>query len=91
MDHGKLSELIMEQISYSVSQNCNLLNLKQEKIDVYTRISWDYFPHDHAQLRAYRWGEDGLLGISDEQCRLCFSLCLWNGNDPKYVSDTDFT
>ena len=43
---------------------------------------WDYFPHDHARSRAYRWGEDGLLGISDRQCRLCFGLALWNGKDP---------
>src|SRR6202522_2567760 len=43
---------------------------------------WDYFPHDHARSRSYRWGEDGLLGISDRQCRLCFSLALWNGHDP---------
>src|SRR5213595_2528482 len=43
---------------------------------------WDYFPHDHARSRAYRWGEDGLLGISDRQGRLCFGLALWNGKDP---------
>jgi hypothetical protein len=43
---------------------------------------WDYFPHEHARSRAYRWGEDGLLGISDRQCRLCFALALWNGRDP---------
>jgi mannosylglycerate hydrolase MGH1-like protein len=43
---------------------------------------WEYFPHDHARSRAYRWGEDGLLGISDRQCRLCFGLALWNGKDP---------
>lgn len=43
---------------------------------------WDYFKHDHARARAYRWGEDGLLGISDRQCRLCFALALWNGKDP---------
>lgn len=43
--------------------------------------SWGSFPHDHARSRAYRWGEDGLLGFSDRQCRLCFSLALWNGND----------
>jgi hypothetical protein len=43
---------------------------------------WDYFPHDHARSRAYRWGEDGLLGISDRQCRLCFSVALWNTRDP---------
>ena len=43
---------------------------------------WDYFPHDHARSRAYRWGEDGLLGITVRQCRLCFSLALWNGRDP---------
>jgi hypothetical protein len=43
---------------------------------------WDYFPHDHARSRAYRWGEDGLLGISDRECRLCFGLALWNGKDP---------
>src|SRR4026207_1582237 len=44
--------------------------------------AWNYFPHDHARSRAYRWGEDGLLGISDRECRLCFSLALWNGRDP---------
>ena len=43
---------------------------------------WAYFPHDQARSRAYRWGEDGLLGISDRQGRLCFSLALWNGRDP---------
>lgn len=43
--------------------------------------SWQSFPHDQARSRAYRWGEDGLLGFSDRQCRLCFSLALWNGND----------
>ncbi len=43
---------------------------------------WDYFPHDHARSRAYRWGEDGLLGITDRECRLCFGLALWNGKDP---------
>jgi hypothetical protein len=43
--------------------------------------AWDYFPHDHARSRAYRWGEDGLLGICDRQCRLCFSVALWNGRD----------
>jgi hypothetical protein len=43
---------------------------------------WDYFPHDHARSRAYRWGEDGLLGFSDRQARICFSLALWNGRDP---------
>jgi len=43
---------------------------------------WDYLPHDHARSRAYRWGEDGLCGITDRQCRLCFSLALWNGSDP---------
>ncbi len=44
--------------------------------------AWSYFPHDHARLRAYRWGEDGLLGICDRECRLCFALALWNGRDP---------
>jgi hypothetical protein len=43
---------------------------------------WDYFPHDHARSRAYRWGEDGLLGITDRECRLCFAVALWNGRDP---------
>lgn len=43
---------------------------------------WDYFPHDHARSRVYRWGEDGLLGISDRRCRLCFALVVWNGRDP---------
>jgi len=44
--------------------------------------AWDYFPHDHARSRAYRWGEDGLLGICDEEERLCFALTVWNGVDP---------
>ena len=44
--------------------------------------SWHHFPHDHARSRAYRWGEDGLLGICDRQCRLCFGLSLWNERDP---------
>ncbi len=43
---------------------------------------WDYFPHDHARSRAYRWGEDGLLGLTDRECRLCFAPALWNGRDP---------
>ena len=43
---------------------------------------WSYFPHDHARSRAYRWGEDGLLGLTDRQCRLCFSFALWNERDP---------
>ncbi|HEY2123167.1 MAG TPA: hypothetical protein VGH07_06215 [Chthoniobacterales bacterium] len=42
---------------------------------------WAFFPHDHARSRAYRWGEDGLLGITDRECRLCFALALWNGRD----------
>jgi hypothetical protein len=44
--------------------------------------AWESFPHDHARSRAYRWGEDGLLGISDNHQRLCFALALWNGQDP---------
>ncbi len=44
--------------------------------------AWDYFSHDQARSRAYRWGEDGLLGISDNHQRLCFSIALWNGEDP---------
>src|SRR5881275_1997824 len=43
---------------------------------------WDYFTHDNARSRAYRWGEDGLLGITYRQCLLCFALALWNGKDP---------
>ena len=43
--------------------------------------AWDYFPHDHARSRAYRWGEDGLAGFSDVRQRLCLSLALWNGHD----------
>ena len=42
---------------------------------------WEYFPHDHARSRAYRWGEDGLLGLCDRQGRLCFALALWNERD----------
>ena len=44
--------------------------------------AWNYFPHDHARSRAYRWGEDGLAGISDDRQRVCFALALWNGKDP---------
>jgi hypothetical protein len=44
--------------------------------------AWDYFPHDHARSRAYRWNEDGLAGISDRHQRICFALALWNGRDP---------
>src|SRR2546430_2972508 len=43
--------------------------------------AWDYFPHDAARSRAYRWNEDGLAGISDDKGRLCFALALWNGRD----------
>jgi hypothetical protein len=44
--------------------------------------AWDYFPHEHARSRAFRWGEDGLLGITDREGRLCFAPALWNGRDP---------
>ena len=44
--------------------------------------AWDYFPHDHARSRVYRWGEDGIAGISDEFCNLCFAPAFWNGKDP---------
>ena len=44
--------------------------------------AWDYFPHDQARSRAYRWGEDGLGGISDRHQKICFALALWNGRDP---------
>lgn len=44
--------------------------------------AWEYFPHDHARSRAYRWGEDGLAGISDDMQRICFAVALWNGKDP---------
>ncbi|KYC43302.1 glucosidase [Scytonema hofmannii PCC 7110] len=44
--------------------------------------AWDYFSHEHARSRIYRWGEDGIAGISDSRQRLCFAIALWNGNDP---------
>src|SRR4051812_47305749 len=44
--------------------------------------AWDYFSHDQARSRVYRWGEDGIAGLSDDQQRLCFALALWNGRDP---------
>ena len=44
--------------------------------------AWEYFPHDQARSRAYRWGEDGIGGISDRHQRICFALALWNGRDP---------
>ena len=43
---------------------------------------WEYFPHDHARSRAYRWNEDGIAGISDRHQSICFALALWNGRDP---------
>ena len=43
---------------------------------------WEYFPHEQARSRAYRWGEDGLLGLCDRQGRLCFAVALWNERDP---------
>jgi hypothetical protein len=44
--------------------------------------AWNYFPHDHARARAYRWNEDGIAGISDRHQRICFAVALWNGEDP---------
>src|SRR5258708_7539247 len=44
--------------------------------------AWEYFPHDHARSRAYRWGEDGIAGVSDADQLVCLSLALWNGADP---------
>jgi Glycosyl hydrolase family 63 C-terminal domain len=44
--------------------------------------AWDYLPHDHARSRVYRWGEDGIAGISDDMQRICFAITLWNGKDP---------
>lgn len=44
--------------------------------------AWDYFPHDHARSRVYRWGEDGIAGFSDDQQHICFALAMWNGKDP---------
>jgi len=43
--------------------------------------TWDYFPHKQARSRVYRWGEDGIAGISDNHQRLCFAIALWNGED----------
>jgi hypothetical protein len=44
--------------------------------------AWDYFSHDQARSRAYRWGEDGIAGISDDEQRLCLAVAMWNGRDP---------
>ncbi len=44
--------------------------------------AWEYFSHDHARMRTYRWGEDGIAGISDDMQRICFAVTLWNGKDP---------
>jgi hypothetical protein len=44
--------------------------------------AWNYFSHDQARSRAYRWGEDGIAGLCDDKQRLCFALALWNGSDP---------
>ena len=56
--------------------------LQTSTITFISFCSWEYFPHDHARSRAYRWGEDGLLGITDRECRLCFGSALWNEKDP---------
>ncbi len=45
-------------------------------------LCWEYFTHDQARSRTYRWGEDGILGLTDRECRLCFALAMWNGHDP---------
>jgi hypothetical protein len=44
--------------------------------------AWEFFPHDHARSRVYRWGEDGIAGISDDMQRICFAITMWNGKDP---------
>src|SRR5688572_20539014 len=44
--------------------------------------AWEYFPHDHARSRTYKWGEDGIAGYCDDQQRLCLAIALWNGKDP---------
>src|SRR3954471_18102962 len=44
--------------------------------------AWDYFTHDHARSRAYRWNEDGIAGISDRHQQICFAVAMWNGRDP---------
>ena len=44
--------------------------------------AWNYFPHDQARSRAYRWGEDGIAGVCDDRQQLCLALALWNGADP---------
>ena len=44
--------------------------------------AWDFFPHEHARSRTYRWGEDGIMGISDRHQLICFALAMWNGRDP---------
>ncbi len=44
--------------------------------------AWEYFPHDHARSRAYRWGEDGIAGWADDHLRWCLGIALWNGRDP---------
>ena len=61
----------------SISGGC----LPNNKYSLIFQFSWNYFPHDHARSRAYRWGEDSILGITDRQCRLCLGLALWNGKD----------
>ena len=50
--------------------------------------AWEYFPHDHARSRAYRWNEDGLGGISDEAQFVCFAWTFWNGRDPNLNETT---
>src|SRR5262249_5841157 len=46
--------------------------------------AWNYFPHDHARSRAYRWNEDGLAGFCDDQQNICLAIALWNEKDPSF-------
>ena len=56
--------------------------VREDYSDSESGDAWNYFSHDQARSRAYRWGEDGLAGISDDKQQLCFALALWNGHDP---------
>eukprot|EP00731_Ephydatia_muelleri_P006398 Em0003g646a len=81
LPRGKVKRI--KSIAAAINQDtaeADRLRKDKERVENWKR--WSYFPHEQARSRAYRWGEDGILGICDRQCRLCFALSFWNEKDP---------
>lgn len=76
---GKILKIAF--LSFHGSQNNGFQSTVREDYSA-DGDSWAHFPHAHARSRAYRWGEDGIAGISDNHQRVCLGLSLWNGEDP---------